>query len=151
MTVAEAKATFARVVAANSSLAAIVAIVELLFDKVGAAIEADQLELEKRRAEDEIARVQDAARKRIKRASGGCPADIRRASADAACSRARSSSSSSLRSELIDDDDGDARERARNTDEKMGLKVVAPAADPDQLASDIEQIVKEKGLSRSHR
>jgi hypothetical protein len=150
----EADAIIDRFIAADSSAAAFVAVIKMLLGKIRVAAEAlvpDMQELEERRAKDERDRAQDAARKRRKRASGGCPADAEMSGgcpADAVSSRAHSSSSY-LEESKIGGDGECARERARDPHKnKFVLKEIeAPAADdPEEVAAEVERAVKDSGI-----
>lgn len=151
----EAIAIIDRFIAADLSAAAFAAVIRLLLlGKVRVAAEAlapDMQELEERRAKDERERAQDAARKRRKRASGGCPPDAEMSGGcppDAASSCARSSSSY-LEESKIGGGGECARERARDPHKnKFVLKEIeAPAADdPEEVAAEVERAVKDSGI-----
>jgi hypothetical protein len=151
----EAIAIIDRFIAADSSAPAFAAVIKMLLGKIRSAAEAlapDVQELEERREKDRVDRDKDNAYRRKKRrekpASAGCPADVQTSAghpADVVSSRARSSSSYLEGSKI-----GGGGECARGTHEnKLILKVVSPPADdPEKVAVEVEQTVKDSGVGR---
>jgi hypothetical protein len=160
MTADEAKAVIDKFAAADSSMAAIAAVAEQLIDQVAADAQAlsaaDRCELDARREKERVDRDNENAYRRKKRrekpASIGCPSDVQTSAgcpSDVASSRA-CSSSAYLEESKIGGGGECARERARDTHEnKLILREVGPPADnPEEVAAEVEQVVKRSGVGR---
>jgi len=154
MTADEAKAIIDRFAVADSSLAAIAAVAKQLIDQVAADAQAlslaDRRELEEWRAKAEVERIKNNERQQRHRSRlrhGDCHGDVTVTASDASPARARSSSSF-LESKKEGGGGVCAREGARDTDENKIILKAVDAADPEEVAAEVEQTVKRSGVNR---